>query len=135
MGFEAEKNATEHKFSDAERPVLDPRFDQPTPSPYKRAALVIFTILLFWIALSLRASLLAHKRSSKVIYASRYSKEHKFRPAASPIITHTLKDGRLRIHGAGPAATAAATPIAKKTKEKRRSKRGAKRTKSASKKK
>lgn len=52
-------------------PQANPRFDQPTPSPYKRAALVIFTILLFYLALFLRASLLAHKKSPKVIYASR----------------------------------------------------------------
>jgi hypothetical protein len=30
----------------------------------------------------------------------RYSKEHKFRPAASPIITERLKDGRVRLRGA-----------------------------------
>lgn len=72
IGSEAEKDTTEPKSAAPERPVPDPRFDQPTPSPYKRAALVIFTILLFWIALSLRASLLAHKRSPKVIYASRF---------------------------------------------------------------
>ena len=68
---------------------------------------------------------------------SRYSKEHKFRPAASPIVTHTLKDGRIRIHGAGPTAspTAAPTPKVKKTKGKGRAKGGAKRLKPASKKK
>jgi hypothetical protein len=68
---ETEKTAKESSPSARERPVTDPRFDQPTPSPYKRAALVIFTILLFWVALSLRTSLLAQKRSPKVTYASR----------------------------------------------------------------
>jgi hypothetical protein len=68
IGSEAEKNTREPKLAPPESPIPHPRFDQPTPSPYKRAALVIFTILLFWLALSLRAS---HKRSSKVIYASR----------------------------------------------------------------
>jgi len=130
---EAEKNTTEPKLAAPERPVPNARFNQTTPSPYKRAALIIFTILLFWLALSLRASLLAYKRSPKVIYASRYSKEHKFRPAASPIITHTLKDGRIKIHGARPTptVTATATPNVKKTKGKRRGRGGAKRTKSA----
>ena len=74
-------------------------------------------------------------------FCGRYSKEHKFRPAASPIITHTLKDGRIKIHGAGPTttATAAATPKVKKTtgnnrgRGKGKGKRGAKRTKSPSK--
>lgn len=68
---EAEKNTREPKLAAPESPIPNPRFDQPTPSPYKRAALVIFTILLFWLALSLRASLLAHKRLPKVTYASR----------------------------------------------------------------
>ena len=34
--------------------------------------------------------------------ANRYSEEFKFRPAASPIITETLRDGRTRIRGAEP---------------------------------
>lgn len=34
--------------------------------------------------------------------ACRYSKEYKFRPAASPIITERLKDGRTRLRGAQP---------------------------------
>lgn len=32
-----------------------------------------------------------------------YSEEHRYRPAASPIITETLPDGRLRVRGASPA--------------------------------
>jgi hypothetical protein len=32
----------------------------------------------------------------------RYSKEFKFRPAASPVITERLKDGRVRLRGAQP---------------------------------
>jgi hypothetical protein len=67
----------------------------------------------------------------------RYSKEHKFRPAASPVITHTLKDGRIRVHGAGPTAIPApvSTPTVKRAKGKRRANGGAKRTKKASKRK
>ncbi|KAH8113834.1 hypothetical protein DFH11DRAFT_278524 [Phellopilus nigrolimitatus] len=38
----------------------------------------------------------------KVVYANRYSKEHRFRPAASPIVTERLKDGRTRLRGAQP---------------------------------
>jgi len=41
---------------------------------------------------------------------SRYSKEHKFRPAASPVITETLKDGRTRLRGSYPTPTTTATP-------------------------
>jgi hypothetical protein len=34
--------------------IIDPRFNQPTPSPYARAALLIFVFFLFWLAFSLR---------------------------------------------------------------------------------
>ncbi|KAG6872280.1 hypothetical protein C0995_011317 [Termitomyces sp. Mi166 len=88
----------------------DPRFNPPIPSPFKRAALIAFTIILFWIASNIRTSLWKNNREDNVVYASRYSKEHKFRPAASPIITETLKDGRVRIRGAAPTATPVQTP-------------------------
>lgn len=32
----------------------------------------------------------------------RYSEEFRFRPAASPVITEYLKDGRIRLRGANP---------------------------------
>jgi uncharacterized membrane protein YccC len=35
-------------------PTTDPRFNPPTPSPYARAALLIFVAFLFWWAFSLR---------------------------------------------------------------------------------
>ncbi|KAL5504198.1 hypothetical protein ACEPAH_8272 [Sanghuangporus vaninii] len=41
-------------------------------------------------------------RRSGIIYSTSYSKEHRFRPAASPIITQTLDDGRTLIRGAQP---------------------------------
>jgi len=46
----------------------------------------------------------------------RYSKEYKFRPAASPIITETLKDGRVRLRGALPTPTETTTPVVTKKK-------------------
>ncbi|KAG5637527.1 hypothetical protein H0H81_004223 [Sphagnurus paluster] len=64
-------------------------------------------------------------RKPQVIYASRYSKEHKFRPAASPIITETLKDGRIRIRGAGPTPELIPMPTpARKIKKKNIKKKG-----------
>lgn len=33
---------------------------------------------------------------------TRYSKDFKFRPAASPVITEKLQDGRTRVRGAAP---------------------------------
>ncbi|KAF8960458.1 hypothetical protein BDZ97DRAFT_1310433 [Flammula alnicola] len=92
-----------------------PRFTQPTPSPLKRAALLIFLGLLLWIGFQMRFGLLEATRKPKIVHASRYSKEHKFRPAASPVITETLKDGRIRLRGALPAPTAAQTPVATKS--------------------
>jgi hypothetical protein len=47
--------------------------------------------------------------------SKRYSKDYKFRPAASPVITEILKDGRMRLRGALPEpALPTAPPVAKK---------------------
>ena len=35
----------------------DPRFHQPTPSPFVRAALLLFTAFLFWLAFDMRKSM------------------------------------------------------------------------------
>jgi hypothetical protein len=57
-----------------------------------------------------------------------YSEEYKYRPAASPVITETLKDGRLRIRGASVGALGVReedipeTPAEKKAKEDKRRK-------------
>lgn len=57
-----------------------------------------------------------------------YSEEHKFRPAASPVITETLRDGRLRIRGASVGAYGVReedipeSPAEKKAKEDKRRK-------------
>ncbi len=57
----------------------------------------------------------------------RYSDQFKFRPAASPIVTETLKGGGTRLRGANPTATARTTPTPtlEKKKRRRRSKRNA----------
>ncbi|KAH7921656.1 hypothetical protein BV22DRAFT_1198022 [Leucogyrophana mollusca] len=78
----------------------DPRFNRQSPSWWKRVALLSFIAFLFWLAFTLRPS---RNVEPKVIHASRYSKEYKYRPAASPIITERLKDGRVRLRGASPA--------------------------------
>jgi len=36
------------------QPITDPRFNPPTPSPYARAALLIFVVFLFWLAFTLK---------------------------------------------------------------------------------
>lgn len=50
------------------RPI-DPRFDRQPPAAWKRIALILFVIFLFWLSYAIRP-----KTSAKpeVIYASRY---------------------------------------------------------------
>ncbi|KAF9471643.1 hypothetical protein BDN70DRAFT_551822 [Pholiota conissans] len=103
--------------SPSPEPEAYSRFSRPTPSSFKRAALLIFVGVLLWMAFQMRFNPLDAKRKPKVIHASRYSKEHKFRPAASPIITETLKDGRIRLRGALQTPTAMPTPVVKKTRK------------------
>ncbi|KAI6132393.1 hypothetical protein EDD16DRAFT_1699656 [Pisolithus croceorrhizus] len=81
------------------RRLTDPRFNPPPPATWKRVALIAFVIFLFWLSYSLRTK---KNTQQDIIYASRYSKEFKYRPAASPIITERLKDGRVRLRGAYP---------------------------------
>ncbi|KAF8274528.1 hypothetical protein EI94DRAFT_1825508 [Lactarius quietus] len=81
----------------------DPRFNPPTPSWWKRALLILFIISMFWLYFSMRASMQRGSRS-QVVHSHRYSKQHKYRPAASPIVTEILKDGKTRIRGAAPTA-------------------------------
>ncbi|KAF7343081.1 Casein kinase I isoform alpha [Mycena venus] len=94
-------------------PVVDPRFVQPTPSWWKRAALLFLILFCFWLAFQIKG----HRATPKVVHANRYSKEFKYRPAASPIVTETLKDGRIRVRGAAPTTSATPAPIPTKTKK------------------
>ncbi|KAI0750048.1 hypothetical protein C8Q80DRAFT_1100970 [Daedaleopsis nitida] len=88
----------------------DPRFNPPTPSPWKRAALILFMLVLLWVGFRLRVNAVGKTAEDpKVTHAQRYSKDYKFRPAASPIITEKLKDGRTRLRGAVPTLVKART--------------------------
>ncbi|KAI0063581.1 hypothetical protein BV25DRAFT_1990574 [Artomyces pyxidatus] len=80
----------------------DPRFNPPTPPAWKRVALILFIVVMFWLSFRLRNP--RPVEDAKVVHSNRYSKEHKYRPAASPIITERLKDGRVRVRGAPPTA-------------------------------
>ncbi|KAF8735589.1 hypothetical protein AX14_001839 [Amanita brunnescens Koide BX004] len=94
---------------------------------YRKIATIIAIVAVF---LGLLISTYQTTQSKpKVIYATRYSKEHKFRPAASPIITETLRDGRIRIRGAEPTTATLPKPTPTKRKRKARSKSRNKRTK------
>ncbi|TRM70523.1 hypothetical protein BD626DRAFT_564146 [Schizophyllum amplum] len=113
--------------------AADPRFNQPAPAKWKRLALLVGFGLLVYAALALREYA---NRPPKIIYASRYSEEYKYRPAASPIITETLRDGRLRVRGAAPTTSikpTTATPTPTKTGRKRRGKKRSKAAKKSTK--
>lgn len=49
----------------------DPRFNVPTPSWWKRAALLLFMVFLFWASMKLRGSA-RRVEASKVVYANRF---------------------------------------------------------------
>ena len=63
----------------------------------------------------------------------RYSKDYKFRPAASPVITEYLKDGRMRLRGALPEQTPLPPPVAKTKKRPKAGKASGKRKSSGTK--
>ncbi|KAF9068667.1 hypothetical protein BDP27DRAFT_1448196 [Rhodocollybia butyracea] len=137
---EPQKEGKEEKEQDNEEETEeDTRFRQPTPSPLKRVLLLLFIGFLFWFAFVLGRARILRSKKPEIVYANRYSAEHKFRPAASPIITETLKDGRLRIRGAGPTGTPTPTPkptptIASKARKRKTGKKKlGKRTKKAKK--
>ncbi|KAF8604321.1 hypothetical protein BDV93DRAFT_440667 [Ceratobasidium sp. AG-I] len=69
-----------------------------TTSAFRRVLLIPVLVFLFY--LSFKYYVWATKPvQPEIIYADRYSEKHRFRPAASPIITEKLKDGRIRIRG------------------------------------
>ncbi|KLO17800.1 hypothetical protein SCHPADRAFT_994134 [Schizopora paradoxa] len=72
---------------------------------------------------------LSPKEVPKVVHANRYSKDFKYRPAASPVITETLKDGRTRLRGAHFTVASTPSPKPKPTKpttKRRKGKKGKK---------
>ncbi|OAX37856.1 hypothetical protein K503DRAFT_719148 [Rhizopogon vinicolor AM-OR11-026] len=78
-----------------------PRFNRPAPSSsiWKRISLLLVIVSILWAAFQLKDQ----RSQPKTIHADRYSKEFKYRPAASPIITERLKDGVVRLRGAYPS--------------------------------
>ncbi|KAF9524331.1 hypothetical protein CPB83DRAFT_614730 [Crepidotus variabilis] len=97
-------------------PAQDASVNQHKYSGCRKFSLILILAILVWATFSLGSSLLTPKKP-EIIYASRYSKEHKFRPAASPVITETLKDGRIRLRGATPDPTPEPTMVAKSKKK------------------
>lgn len=120
--------------SESESEPTDAKFTQPPVSRFKRTSLLLICAILCLLAYS---NVLHTKRNPKIIHASRpvmfwvlskladknlsnrYSKDYKFRPAASPVVTETLRDGRVRLRGALPEpALPTAPPVTKKKKRK-----------------
>ncbi|KAJ9095639.1 hypothetical protein QFC21_005511 [Naganishia friedmannii] len=81
------------------------RHQQPKPRFLSSRALRRLLLLLLAVGavVGFQQGWFGGRTKPKVIYASRYSDEYKFRPAASPVITETLPDGRIRLRGASPA--------------------------------
>ncbi|KAK7455820.1 hypothetical protein VKT23_010854 [Stygiomarasmius scandens] len=102
---------------------------QVHPSPIKRTLWMIVIGLVLLLAFNSAYSSWARSKRPQVVHAQRYSKEHKFRPAASPIITESLRDGRVRLRGAGPTQSPEPKPTPTTKKTKKRSKGKARRTK------
>ncbi|KAL1412695.1 hypothetical protein Q8F55_000442 [Vanrija albida] len=92
-------------------------FNRPEPAWWKRAGLLVLILFLSWLAIKLGG--IGGKKQPEVIYATRYSDEFKYRPAASPIITEHLKDGRIRIRGATPGGVGVRAEDMPKTPEQR----------------
>ncbi|KAJ7209069.1 hypothetical protein B0H12DRAFT_425322 [Mycena haematopus] len=88
-----------------EPPVTDARFERPTHRRGSAARSCFHRLVLL-----ARIPAPAQDGRAQIVHANRYSKEFKYRPAASPIITETLKDGRVRVRGAAPTTSARQRP-------------------------
>jgi hypothetical protein len=64
------ENAAVHEHPPAR--ARDIRFEQPVPSPWKRAGLIVLIFFLFWLAIVLRKASSWSSQQPKVVYASRY---------------------------------------------------------------
>ncbi|KAG9081210.1 hypothetical protein FRC06_005726 [Ceratobasidium sp. 370] len=69
-----------------------------THSAFRRVLLIPVTVFVLYLSFKYYVWATTPVKP-QIIYADRYSEKHKFRPAASPIITEKLKDGRIRIRG------------------------------------
>ncbi|KAK1227738.1 hypothetical protein PQX77_009248 [Marasmius sp. AFHP31] len=106
-------------------PEEDQALPPPQSSRLKRVFLLLLIGALVWRAFFSKDAWFG-KKEPQIVHAKRYSKEFKYRPAASPIITETMKDGRLRVRGAEPTTSTAPkpTPVVKKRKRSTGAKKG-----------
>ena len=127
--YDEERFSIQHRhIPEHHQLAQDPRFSPPPPQWWKRALVILFIVAMFWLYFSLRASM-QRAADSDIIHAQRcvcasriwiesrwcgmltffssftfqrYSKQYKFRPAASPVIYEKLKGGQTRVRGAVP---------------------------------
>ncbi|WVF73013.1 hypothetical protein IAT40_007831 [Kwoniella sp. CBS 6097] len=91
---------TDPSYRPLRRSVQD-EFNRPSPSWWKRVLLVIALFAMGWISIKLGSQGWGGKEEKPtIIYASRYSDEHRYRPASSPVITEYLPGNRIRLRGA-----------------------------------
>ncbi|KII90683.1 hypothetical protein PLICRDRAFT_39264 [Plicaturopsis crispa FD-325 SS-3] len=77
-----ERNITIEREEQAQQLQNDSRLAQPTPSAWKHVSLLAFVALLFWLSFSIHFP----TRGAPIVHdTNRYSKEFRFRPAASPV--------------------------------------------------
>ncbi|THH05339.1 hypothetical protein EW145_g4866 [Phellinidium pouzarii] len=123
--WSAEEEDVDEKDSENVEEPDEPTRPIPTQSRWRRLLTIISALVLVWVLLTLLTATNG-KRPPKIVHANRYSDEHKFRPAASPIITEHLKDGRVRLRGAHPTASSTAVPKPTRKTNSKRSKRSRK---------
>jgi len=98
-----ERSSLRHRYiSEHQQLREDPRFSPPSPPWWKRGLLILFILFLFWLYFTLNASM-QKGAEPQIVHAHRYSKQHKYRPAASPVLYEKLKDGNIRVRGAAPS--------------------------------
>ncbi|WWC91605.1 uncharacterized protein L201_006551 [Kwoniella dendrophila CBS 6074] len=93
------QHETDPSFRPLRRSVQE-EFNRPPPIWWKRVLLVIALIFMAWLSIWLGKKGMEESNKPTIIYASRYSDEHKYRPAASPVITEYLSGNRIRLRGA-----------------------------------
>ncbi|KAG8738822.1 hypothetical protein FRC12_016542 [Ceratobasidium sp. 428] len=85
---------------------MAPQIPTPASSTSKRSThsafrrVLLIPVVIFALYLSFKYyTWVTTPVKPEIVYADRYSDKYKFRPAASPIITEKLNDGRIRIRG------------------------------------
>ncbi|WVR07772.1 hypothetical protein IAU60_004815 [Kwoniella sp. DSM 27419] len=124
-------DSAQHETDPSYRPLrrsVQEEFDRPPPSWWTRVLLVLVLLGMGWASVWLGGRGIKAQEGDKptIIYANRYSDEHKYRPASSPVITEYLPGNRIRLRGASIGGVGVAeeevplTPPQKAAQEKKR---------------